>query len=103
MPSWSEIVKPKEQREPELIKPRVNRVQIPLCVTCKRRHAIVCEDCKKRPRYQGEYCGGCYVERIWRNLGSDSMCIGHIKASDPKNDPPLQCPECMHIRKYNDM
>jgi hypothetical protein len=34
------------------------------------------------------------VDRIWRTLGSDSMCIGYIRASNPKNDPPLECIPC---------
>jgi hypothetical protein len=102
MPSWSEIVKPKAEREQEKVQVNpVKKVPVLLCVTCGRRNAIVCEDCKKRPLYQSGYCGGCYVDRIWRTLGSDSMCIGYIKASDPKNDPPLECRECMNTRRYN--
>jgi hypothetical protein len=31
------------------------------------------------------------------------MCIGYIHASDPKNDPPLECLQCRRIRKYDEM
>ncbi len=104
MPSWSEIVKPRHLREKEVLPTKVAKEEPPpLCITCRRFHAVVCEDCKRRPPYQGVYCGGCYVERIWRTLGSDSMCIGYIKASNPKNDPPLECMQCRRIRKYDEM
>jgi hypothetical protein len=96
MPSWSEIVSPRETREKEVAPKNPVKKEPPplLCTTCRNRNAIVCEDCKKRPLYQGPYCGGCYVDRIWRTLGSDSMCIGYIRASNPKNDPPLECIPC---------
>lgn len=101
MPSWSEIVVPHHLREKKEGKKEEVKQKPLLCTTCRRRNAIVCEDCKKRPIYQPPYCGGCYVDRIWRTLGSDSMCIGYIRASNPANDPPLECQPCKNARDYS--
>ena len=95
MKSWSEIVLPKELRAVE-VNPRKEPSKKILCQECGKRSAVLCRDCKVRPVRKGEVlCGGCFCDDIWRRLGSESMCIGYIRNSDPRNDPPPRCLSCL--------
>lgn len=97
--SWSDIVVPYSQRLQNKEKEKVVAAEpVILCENCKIRKAYLCSNCKKRPvRYdipKEPLCGGCHTDYIWNHLGSESMCIGYIRDSDRRNDPPFRCKEC---------
>jgi hypothetical protein len=66
------------------------------CRDCGEEAEVCANGCDRPPiwTHKGKkVCGGCLYDIMWR-IGSESMSLGIIKASEKRNDPPFRCKRC---------